>query len=279
MLALCHHRGVTQKAVLEWMRAVIVANAKRVMTQPNMTVLSKFVLPLSLCVCVCAFASHKVLLCRSDAFFFNLSSVMLSLCSKFSDPASPTAKKIDPTFLLCGSDLFPNDDPRLVAPPSDDDAAVEVDADDSDEDLYGPAIRTGAGARAGAGAGAGAGADMPVKREDEYGFVSRLFFLCVRCLHVGLLPVREMSLTHTPVLAPDELFACGGTDDCPREDDAAPAWLPATPRRSNGPCASGSSCMSSHGCDVLCLTVPTPVLDICSPSATILVLGVSKAGQ
>ena len=151
-------------------------------------------------------ASH----CCSDAFFFNLCAVLLQLCSKFTDPSSPAAKRIDATFLFCDSPLFPKDEQLLCGSAAgsaseDTDMTRRSDSDD-DEDLFQSATGAGVGAGAGSGAGAGAGAGASssgsgsagslriakltakAQSEEEYKFVTRMFFLCLRSLHIGLAP-------------------------------------------------------------------------------------------
>lgn len=78
--------------------------------------------------------------------------LLLRLCEPFMDPASPKVALIDENFLACGSRLLPSDDPKLVSTSdgilSSSTAALSV--------------------------------------EQDFNFVTRVFFTCARAVHLGL---------------------------------------------------------------------------------------------
>ena len=117
----------------------------------------------------------------SDATFLNLGVTLLSLCEGFIDPSSASALRIDTSYLRSETSLFPADETLLCASGEEDEtkegvAAASAPASGADGAL--------------AWAGDTALPTEVAKDPVDYHFITRVFFLCLRALHVGLLPVR-----------------------------------------------------------------------------------------
>ena len=115
----------------------------------------------------------------SEGFLVNLTSVLLGLCDPFTAPGSPHAAKIDSTYLLSKARLNLAGETRLCATEAE--AAHWLDPSDATK-------RKRYDDERGEGAAAGEGGD-PLVISSSFGTISEYFFLTMRLLHVGVLPV------------------------------------------------------------------------------------------
>ena len=115
----------------------------------------------------------------SEGFLVNLTSVLLGLCDPFTAPGSPHAAKIDSTYLLSKARLNLAGETRLCATEAE--AAHWLDPSDATK-------RKRYDDERGEGAAAGEGGD-PLVISASFGTISEYFFLTMRLLHVGVLPV------------------------------------------------------------------------------------------
>jgi len=120
-----------------------------------------------------------------DGFMFNICSVLLALCEPFTPPDSPHAAKIDASYLLSTHRLDIGQETRLCA--TADDVMYWLDSRNPDlRQRYLDKL---------AADGLVAPDDTdepPLEVSASFGTISEYFFLCMRALHVGLLPSYTM---------------------------------------------------------------------------------------
>jgi len=135
----------------------------------------------------------------SLGFVYNLTFVLVKLCSPFVDPASPKVANIDGTFLLSSHRFDCSKDTKLCA---SEDALMHW-LDPRNEDARARYMRhmasearesgvaesdAGGGSERGEGSAEAVALGEQLHVSDSFGTISEFFFCALRALHVGVMP-------------------------------------------------------------------------------------------